>query len=140
MIYKQFYSALGKLMYSIANADGTISEKEREMLHTIVSKELIQLKTGTDEFGSAASYYTEFEFDILDEANADSETAFESFINFVEKHKTGIDRKLLSVAKKIAAEIAESHYHKSEKEKDLLRKLNQKLDVIINEKHGSHLA
>jgi hypothetical protein len=140
MIYKQFYSALGKLMYSIANADGSISSIERETLHNIVSKELLILKTGKDEFGSDASFYTEFEFDILEEANADTEVSFESFINFVEKHKTGIDDKLLSVAKKISSEIAESHHHKSEKEKELLKKLNHKLNSILRERQGSHLS
>jgi hypothetical protein len=137
MVYKQFYSALGKLLYSIASADGAISNEEKETLENVVRKELLPLKKGKDEFGTEAAFYTEFEFEILDDAIMEPEVAFESFINFIEKHKTGIDNRLISVTRKISSEIAESYYHKNEREKKLLEKLNQKLNEIFKEKHAS---
>lgn len=139
MVYKQFYSALGKLLYSIAAADGAISNTEKETLQNVVRKELLPLRKGTDEFGTEAAFYTEFEFEILDDAIIEPEVAFESFINFIDKHKTAIDNRLISITRKISSKIAEAYYHKNEKEKKLLKKLNQKLNEILKEKHASEI-
>jgi uncharacterized tellurite resistance protein B-like protein len=43
--YKVFYKELGKLLYSIAKADGTIQIKEMEMIRQIVKDELVPWKT-----------------------------------------------------------------------------------------------
>ena len=39
MIYREFYSELGKLLYAVADIDGVITEKEKKKLKEIVKKE-----------------------------------------------------------------------------------------------------
>jgi len=130
MKYNQFYSELGKLLYAIADADGNISEKEKTAVKELVKKELVPLEPTMDEFGTDAGYYAEFEFDIMDESVTDPEDAFESFLNYVEDHKTAIDSSMIDKAKKLATRVAEAHHHTNKKERQLLEKLNKKLSEI----------
>ena len=134
MLYKQFYSELGKLLYAVADVDGMISAKEKKVLHELVRNELVKTEKNTDEFGTDAAWYTEFEFDIMDELNIDPEIAFESFLNFIEDHSSAINVNMLLASKKVASELAEVYFHTSKKEKYLLQKLNKKIDFLLEEK------
>lgn len=134
MMYRTFYSELGKLLYAIADIDGSISKKEKQKLQDIVKKELVPAENNTDEFGTDAAYYAEFEFDIADDAIMEPEVAFESFMNYIDNHKTAIDKRMISATRKVAGELSEAYYHTSKKEKELLEKLNKKLDDILKEK------
>ena len=80
MDYKEFYSELGKLLYAVADIDHVITQKEKKALTDIVKKELAPTEVHKDAFGTGTAYYTAMEFDILDDEIADSETAFNSFI------------------------------------------------------------
>lgn len=130
MRYNQFYSELGKLLYAIADADGNISDKEKTAVKELVKKELVPLEHSMDEFGTDAGYYTEFEFDIMDESVTDPGVAFESFLNYVDDHKTAIDAAMIEKARKLATQVAEAHHHTNKKERQLLEKLNKKLGEI----------
>ncbi len=90
-MYKQFFSEFGKLLYAIADVDGSISQKEKNAIHEIVNKQLIPLVPKKDSYGTNVGYYSEFEFDIMEDASLDPEIAFESFINFIQAHHTAID-------------------------------------------------
>ena len=83
MLYKNFYSELGKLLYAVAKADGKITEKEARTIHKTVAEELVPAETATDEFGTDAAHFTEIEFEILQETFASPEEAFNSFINYI---------------------------------------------------------
>ena len=134
MLYRQFYSELGKLLYAIADIDGVISKKERETLKQLVKKELAPEEGHKDEFGIDVAYYTEIEFDFLDEMIIEPQVAFDSFINFIEDHKTAIDKRMIEATRRVATKLAESYYHTSKREKELLNKLNRKLDGLLKEK------
>ena len=134
MIYKQLYSELGKLLYAVADVDGTISQKEKQTLQELVKKELVPAEQHTDEFGTDVAYYTEFQFDFSDESITDTQSAFESFIDFIEDHKNDLDENMIWVIHRVAAKLAESYYHTNRKEKKLLDILNGKLDKILSEK------
>ena len=73
MLYKNFYSELGKLLYAVADIDGVITQAEKKALHEIVKKELVPAEKHTDEFGTDAAYYAEIEFEYLDEEQMDAE-------------------------------------------------------------------
>jgi uncharacterized tellurite resistance protein B-like protein len=130
MLYRKFYSELAKLLYAVANIDGTISTKEKEELRTIVRNELVPAEKHIDKFGTDAAYYTEIEFDFLEEQLPDPEAAFESFINFTENHHTAIDGRMREISLRIAQRIAATYHKSSRKEKELIKRLEERLDAL----------
>lgn len=130
MEYKEFYSELGKLLYAVADIDHVITQKEKTALQNIVKKELVPAEAHTDAFGTDVAYYTEMEFDIMDEEIADSESAFNSFIDFVEDHHTAIDERMKKTGLHIANEIARAYRGTNKKEKALIDKLIAKFKKI----------
>ena len=102
MLYKDFYSELGKLLYAVADIDGVITQSEKKVLHEIVRKELVPAEKHKDEFGTDAAYYAEIEFEYLDEEIGDADAAFNSFIDFVEEHHTAFDAKMKKVCLHVA--------------------------------------
>lgn len=131
MLYKEFYSELGKLLYAIADSDGVITKQERTALLELVKKELVPNENSIDEFGTDAAFYTEFEFDIMDDAITEPKVAFESFINFMEMHRKAIDKKLIKITLKVATKIADSYYQTNKKEHDLINMLKNKLNHLL---------
>lgn len=130
MEYKEFYSELGKLLYAVADIDHVITEKEKKTLLNIVRNELVPKEVHKDVFGTDAAYYAEMEFDILDDEIADSEPAFNSFIDFIDDHHTAIDERMKKIALHIANEIARAYRGTNKKEKALIDKLRNKLKKI----------
>ncbi len=53
MLYKKFYSELGKLLYAVAEIDGIITNKEKKALLEIVKKELVPADNHIDKFGTS---------------------------------------------------------------------------------------
>lgn len=130
MVYKKFYSELGKLLYAIADIDHVITPQEKRVLQNIVQKELAPVEQHQDSFGADVAYFTEIEFDFLDEQIADAESAFESFIDFIEDHHTAFDSNLKKVSLHIAKELANAYKGTNRKEKKLIEILRQKLENL----------
>ena len=133
MIYSEFYSELGKLLYAVADIDGFISQKEKRKLQEIVRRELVPEEKHADDYGNDAAFYTEIEFDFLDE-NMSTEAAFESFIDFVSEHHTAFDEKMKNVCIRIAKELAYEYRATNKKEKQLIDKLTEEIGKIIVKK------
>ncbi len=131
MQYKNFYAELGKLLYAVADIDGMITQKEKGKLQEIVKNELVPLEKHRDTFDTDVAYYTEMEFDFLDEEIGDAETAFNSFIDFIEEHRTAFDERMKKVSLHVAKELAAAYHGTNKKEKDLIEKLRKKLNRII---------
>ena len=66
----------------------------------------------------------------LEEAGADAETAFQSFINYVENHHSAFDSKMMRACLRVAGELASVYHGTNKKEKALLHQLEQKLKKI----------
>lgn len=130
MIYKEFYSELGKLLYAVADIDGVITQKEKKKLQDIIKKELVLLDKNKDEFGTDAAYYSEIEFDFLDEEIGDAGSAFNSFIDFVEEHHTAFDQGMKKISLHVAKELAAAYRGTNKKEKELVERLRKKLTKI----------
>ncbi|MGP8216624.1 MAG: hypothetical protein ACLQQ4_13750 [Bacteroidia bacterium] len=139
MLYRDFYAELGKLLYSVADISGVITQKEKKTLDEIVRKELVPAENHVDEFGTDAAFYTEMEFDYLDEEIADAEPAFESFIDFVEEHHTAFDEKMKKISLHVANELANAYHKKNKKEVALIKMLKQKLENIEPSKNKKQL-
>jgi hypothetical protein len=84
--YKRFYSELGKLLYAVADVDKVITPEEKKELQEMVRNELVPAEKHTDEFGTSAAHYAEIEFDFLEEQIIDSQTALQSFLDYVDDH------------------------------------------------------
>ncbi len=127
MLYKNFYSELGKLLYAVAKADGHISPREAKEIHRAVAEELVPQETATDEYGTDAAHFAEIEFEIMDETMADPEVAFDSFVMYVEEHKSAFDARLREITLKVARQVAESYRGVNRKEAKVLDKLQAEL-------------
>ncbi len=130
MLYKEFYSELGKLLYAVADIDGIITQKEKEKLQEIVRLELVPAEKRTDEFGTDLAFYSEIEFDFLDEEIGDVDSAFNSFISFVEEHQTAFDDKMIRVCLHVARELAAAYRGVNKKEKAIVELLKHKLENL----------
>jgi uncharacterized tellurite resistance protein B-like protein len=140
MLYKQFYSELGKLLYAVADIDGVISVEEKSMLKKLIRKELVPDEKSTDEFGTDAAFYAEFEFDILEDAHASPKAAFNSFITFVENHHSAFDSRLREATIRVVTTLVDAYHKTSENEKKLINDLKQKLESIPVRKAKSKLV
>ena len=130
MNYKDFYSEFGKLMYAVADVDGVISKKEKKEMMEMVANELVPAEEHKDERGMNDAHYAEIEFDILDEQMSDPESAFESFIEFIEEHHTALDDNMKKICLKVANKLAEAYHGTNKKEKLLIQKLKDHLRRI----------
>lgn len=130
MKYKDFYSELGKLLYAVADIDHVITQKEKKALYDIVKNELVPSERHTDQFNTDVAFYTEMEFDFLDESIGDTEAAFNSFIDFVEDHHTAFDERMKKISLHVAKELAQAYHGTNKKEKVLIDKLKEKLNKI----------
>jgi hypothetical protein len=134
MNHQLFYSELGKLLYAIADADHFISNSESATLKNVVRNELVFLETSMDPFKTESAYYTEFEFDFLDETIADPKDALQSFIDFIEEHKNEISRKLLLASRRAATKIAEAYHNTNQQENVFLKEAESHINKILQEK------
>lgn len=139
MMYKEFYSEFGKLLYSVVDIDGVINKKEKQALKDIVKNELVPTERHTDAFGTNAAFYSEMEFDFLDEEICDAEAAFESFIDFVEDHHTAFDEGMKKVCLHLVKRLSAAYMGTNKKEKVLIEKLRRKLKKInVRSVHTEH--
>lgn len=128
--YKKFYSELGKLLYAVADIDHIISQSEKKALYKMVRDELVPAEKHTDEFGTDTAFYAEIEFDFLDNEVTDSETALQSFVDYIEDHQRLIDQPMRNACFRMAEKLAKDYYGKNQKERELLDKLKKILQDI----------
>jgi uncharacterized tellurite resistance protein B-like protein len=135
MLYKQFYSELGKLLYAIADSNGEISKQERDKLLEIVQDELQPAEEHTDVYKTNLAWYAQIEFEFLEEQIADPEAAMESFLDFVEDHFTGFDERMKKASLRVAKEIADAYHGTNKKEAEMLKRIKNQFSVL-EKKHA----
>lgn len=122
-----FYKELGRLLYAIAAADGRIREKERETLKWVVKDLLVPVENGVDHHGTDQAYITEFEFDVLQDREATSEEAFDSFMAYMEGHRHHLSEERRELIYTAADAVAHAFHGVSAKELPLLIELHRLL-------------
>lgn len=132
MLYTEFYSELGKLLYSVADHHGIITQKEKKKLQEIIKTELVPSEKHQDEFGTNAAFYSEIEFDFLEEEMGDAEAAFDSFNDFVEEHHTAFNESMKKVCLHVAEEIAAAYRGHNKNEKAMVEKLKKNFERIFS--------
>ncbi|MGE0636591.1 MAG: hypothetical protein AB7G44_15830 [Bacteroidia bacterium] len=129
MITRSFYKELGKLLYAVVKADGTINPNEVKELKRIIKSELVPAEKETDEFGTDAAFYTEFEFDIYEEMNIDTELAYDSFITFIKEHDNYVTLEMREKAYFLATNVANAFKGKNKAEQNLIARLKKDLKL-----------
>lgn len=127
MDYREFYAELGKLLYAVADADGTISPQERESLNELIRSRLAHREVHTDEYGTNDAWYAMFEFEVAEEQAMSPEEAFQSFSDFLDARRDEVDEDTRALCLTLADRLAESYHHTNRRESELIRKLKEKL-------------
>lgn len=130
MITRSFYKELGKLLYAVAKSDGTIYPNEVKELKRLVKSVLVPAEKETDEFGTDAAFYTEFEFDIYEEMEIDPKLAYDSFISFVREHDHYVTKEMREKAYSLSESVAHAFKGKTKAETNLIEQL--KTDLKLN--------
>lgn len=131
---REFYIAMGKLMYAIADADSVITRQEKAALYRLISTRLTHREMHTDEFGTNDAWYTVFEFEAAEEAGLTANEAFDQFSDFIRDHWGIMDDDLRDICMLLADRLAESYHHTNAREKDMVRRLRDLLYTI----HPNH--
>jgi uncharacterized tellurite resistance protein B-like protein len=143
MDYREFYAELGKLLYAVADADGTISPQERESLNELIRSRLAHREVHTDEYGTNDAWYAMFEFEVAEEQAMTPEEAFQSFSDYLDARRDEVDEDTRALCLTLADRLAESYHHTNRRESELIRKLKEKLfslpDIRKNSNGGSSL-
>ncbi|MCF8298130.1 MAG: hypothetical protein K9J13_11335 [Saprospiraceae bacterium] len=130
MNYKQFYVNLGKLVYAIAMADGSVQQEEIEKFREDLNELLIPLQEGVDEFGMDSAFYTEFEFEKLLDKKVSMKEAFDSFMIFIDENKSDFTIELKAICIKIVENVANAYQGVVKEERELINALTEKLNSI----------
>jgi hypothetical protein len=133
MIYGQFYSELGKLVFAIMHTEGLLKDEEKINLLPSLHRMLIPLEKHKDRFGENVVSYVVAEADFLEEQSADPYSSFESFLDFTEQHYTGIDRVMLEVMEWLYSRIHLQSDPNLVRYNKLLRRMKAVLDKIKGE-------
>ena len=129
MITRSYYKELGKLLYAVAKADGTINPNEATELKRIIKSELVPAEKETDKFGTDAAFYTEFEFEAYEEMDIDAELAYDSFISFVKEHNNYVTLEMREKAYFLATNVSDVFKGKNKAEKNMLDRLKKDLKL-----------
>lgn len=130
MDIRQFYIAMGKLLYAVADADSVITKQERDELYHLISTRLTHRELHTDEFGTNDAWYTVFEFEAAEDAGPTANEAFNEFAEFIQENWAIMDDDLRNICMLLADRLAESYHHTNTREKDMIRRLRDLLYTI----------
>ena len=130
MDVKQFYIAMGKLLYAIADADSVITQQEREELYRLISSRLTHRESHTDQFGTNDAWYTVFEFEAAEDAGLTANEAFNEFADFIHDNWRYMDSEFRDICMLLADRLAESYHHTNAREKEMIRRLRDLLYTV----------
>lgn len=124
---REFYAALGRLLYAVADADGIVSQAERDELLELIQTRLMHRETLTDAFGTNDAWFSFFGFDTAEEEIMSPEDAFQSFTDFLEENRDRIDRETREICLLLADRLAHAFRHTNRKERQLLQRIREVL-------------
>lgn len=125
---KQYYKELGKLVYAVAVADGSIQAEEREKLHQFVLKELANSEHTVDSSGMNQAFYVDFEFDATEQKHPSSDEVIKSYSRFVHNNYEPNDGALIQNSLKLLNTVALAYSKKNEK--SIIENVRQEIGEI----------
>ncbi|HAQ65977.1 MAG TPA: hypothetical protein DCR43_09035 [Bacteroidales bacterium] len=129
MDYQEFFIETGRLFYAVAMADGEVQPSEQSLILDIIRRNLKELESSSDAFGTANAYYTEFEMERLIDFKVEPIEAFNSFVDFATENLSDISPELRLQLLQMAENVAESWNGVEHSEHDLLERLKKTLGV-----------
>lgn len=131
MDYKQYYTALGKLVYAIAMADGSIQTEEVNKIFNFVISQLIELEESTGSGKEALlAFNTEKEFHRLRKNNESVKVAYQQFIDFLEENKSDFDEKMKTTCIKLMEKVAIAHNGIEDSEQAMIDMVKNRLNTL----------
>lgn len=135
MNYQRFYSELGKLIYAASSIQGLIPSEEKNKLISSINDMLIPMEKHRDQFGENVVSYVIAELDFLDEQAADPMASFDSFLDFIEQHYTGVDQLMLNVLQLIFKRVSVYSDSISNRTHKLIKRYGALLEKIKKQSH-----
>lgn len=131
MDYKDYYTALGQLVYATAKSDGNIHTDEVGKIFNFVISQLVDLESNSGRGRDVLlAFNTEKEFHRLKDENASVETAYQQFSDFLDENKADIDDKIKSTCLSLVENIALAHNGIEPSEKVLIDMVKQKVHSL----------
>lgn len=134
MKWSTLYGEWGKLLYAVANCDGSIRESEKEEFKQLINCELEDFQQ-KDEFGTPVPSYMYAAFDYLEAEIVDSGDALESFFLFIDRHKGSLTDEMIVKLIESADHLSAAYRGINSSEHHLLQELRQKLTKFRQQHH-----
>lgn len=80
-------------------------------------------------------FFPEFAFTFAENEVVDPDQEFTSFVDFIDRHSPAITRQMIEHARKSVLRMASVYYGISRKENELIAKVNQSLEHLLNSRH-----
>jgi uncharacterized tellurite resistance protein B-like protein len=122
---RDFYASLGRLLYAVADADGIVSQSERDELLELIRSRLMHRETLTDPYGTNDAWYSLFGFDAAEEEIMPAQEAFQLFADFLEMHRDRIDMETRETCLLLSDRLAASYRHTNRKERQMLQRIRE---------------
>jgi|JFJP01.1.fsa_nt_gi hypothetical protein len=107
MDLKLFYTALGRVVYAIAKADGAIQHEEvASVFHFVITQIIAIEQENFDGRSALEAFYTEKEFNRLRDENVSMTEAFDQFIQFYDLNKNACDTNMKATCLHIIEKVA----------------------------------
>jgi hypothetical protein len=132
---KQYYKELGRLVYAVAIADGSIQHEERSELRQFVSKQLASHEQRSDSSGMNVAFYVDFEFDESESDHLNVNEAIRSYLRFLGANHEPGDEALISRSVALLESVANAYRHK--KEKDIIDVVKEQAAGLFNKKKNN---
>ncbi|OQX75455.1 MAG: hypothetical protein B6D64_11590 [Bacteroidetes bacterium 4484_276] len=132
MNFKDYYTAIGRLVYAIAKADGSIQTEESAKIFHFVISQIVNLEKDSGGTGKNAleAFNTEREFHRLKKMNATVQEAYNGFVDFLDKNKQHFDGKMKKTCLDIMEKVAMAYNGVEDPEKAIIDKVKEKINSI----------
>lgn len=128
MEIKEFYIHLGKLLYSVAMADGKVQDEEMQELYKLVISELADENMFDQE--EVNVFHTEFEFEALMDKDASKDEAFSEFVKYFDENYKHFTPQMKKVTIYAVEQIAKAFDGIVEEELNMINELKTRLKVF----------
>ena len=128
---KQYYKELGKMVYAVAIADGTIKPEETEALHKFVEKDLVNHENHFDSSGMNEAFYVDFEFEDSMQKNIAVNDAIRSYAKFIHTNYEPGDEALIQRSVKLLETVANAYSR--QKEMEVVDQIKSEIEEISKE-------
>ncbi len=127
---KNFYKELGRLLYSVAYADGKVRKQEVDALREFILKELAANETSTDSSGMNQAFYAQFQFEDMEDKTTPAELAFLNFYDYLKQNAGKFDDKMKQQIIRAVEKVASAYKGINKTEMELIDVLKQKLSEV----------